>query len=264
MNMKLEEIRKYWNEAGKQFPTVGSMTPTSRDPFLSQLEEEYIISSLEKDYLVLEIGCGDASHSVKYAKKVKKLSGVDVAESLIGIAKERADHEGIKNIDFTVASVLDMEKIYRSKKFNCVISQRCLINLPKWQHQKVVILQIYNLLQKDGLFLLTEGFQEGINNLNIIRNKFCLTPIKTVNYNRNMIRKEFELFISQYFDIIERSHYGFYLFLSRIFHPLAVLPNEPKHDSKLNMIAMEISRNIKIPDFERFSYVMSYILRKKG
>ena len=261
--MKLEDIKKHWEEAGKQFSTGGKVTPTSRDPYLGLLERENILNHLEKHHTALEIGCGDGSHTVHYAKRVKRLSGIDVAESLISIARRRAATESIQNVDFIVGSVLDIKKIYHAQQFNCVISQRCLINLPEWQHQQDAILQVHGLLQKGGLFLLTEGFQGELDNLNTIRQKFGLPEIKVVSYNRNLIRKDFEAFISQYFDIIETRHYGAYLFLTRVFHPLAVLPNEPKHDSKLNEIAMEISRTIQMPDLEKYSYNLFYVLKKK-
>lgn len=260
--MKLEDIKTHWEEAGKRFPTEGKITPTSRDPYLGLLERENIISHLDKPYVALEIGCGDGSHTMHYAKRVKILSGVDVSKSLIKIARKRVISESIKNVDYTVGSVLDLNKIYSPQQFNCVISQRCLINLPEWNYQKDVIFKVHNLLQKDGLFLLTEGFQEELDNLNAIRRKFNLSEIKTADYNKNLIRTNFEAFVNQYFDIIEVRQYGAYLFLSRIFHPLAVLPNEPKHDSRLNEVSMEISQIVQMPDLEKYSYNLFYVLRK--
>ncbi|MCL5774014.1 MAG: class I SAM-dependent methyltransferase [Firmicutes bacterium] len=261
--MKLDDIKKHWEEAGRQFSAGKKITPTSRDPYLACLERENILSYLKKHHTVLEIGCGNGSHTVHYAKEVKKISGIDVAESLITLAKERAASESIRNADFTAGSVLNIKDIYLDRKFSCVISQRCLINLPEWLYQQDAISQIHSLLENDGLLLLTEGFQEELDNLNGVRAKFGLAEIKTVDYNRNMLRKDFEPFIKKYFDIVEIRNYGAYLFFSRVYHPLAVLPEEPKHDSRLNESAMEISRKIQMPDLEKYSYNLFYVLRKK-
>lgn len=261
--MKLNDIKKHWEEAGRQFSAEGKITSTSRDPYLARLEKENILSCLKKHHTVLETGCGDGSHTVCYAQEVKNISGIDVAESLITLARERAASESIKNADFTAGSVLNIRDIYHDRKFDCVISQRCLINLPEWQYQQDAISQIHSLLEKDGLFLLTEGFQEELDNLNSVRIKFGLAEIKTVDYNRNMRRSDFEPFIKRFFDIVEVCNYGAYLFFSRVYHPLAVLPEEPKHDSKLNEAAMEISRKIQMPDLEKYSYNLFYVLRKK-
>lgn len=213
--------------------------------------------------MALEIGCGEGSHSVHYAKKVKRLSGIDIAESLIVLAKRRAVSESIQNVDFIVGSVLDMARIYPLQQFDCIISQRCLINLPDWPYQQDAILQSHRLLKNEGLLLLTEGFEEELENLNTLRRKSGLPQIEAVNYNKNLIRKDFEAFVNRYFDIIEVRDYGLYLFLSRIYHPLAVFPDEPKHDSRLNEVAMAVSRIIQISDLKRYSYNLFYVLRKK-
>ena len=120
-----------------------------------------------------------------------------------------------------------------------------------------------DVLNRGGLFLLTEGFQTELDNLNEIRQGVSLDKISVVDYNENLIRKDFEGFVRNYFEIVEIYDYGTYLFLSRVFHPLAVLPEQPKHDSKLNKAAMEISRIIEIPELERYSFNLFYILRKK-
>jgi ubiquinone/menaquinone biosynthesis C-methylase UbiE len=262
MKMNLARIKEHWEEAGRRFPAEGRITPTSRDPYLGQLEEDNILSFLDKGYIVLEMGCGDASHTVKYARKVKRLSGIDIAESLIKIAKMRVAKAAIENVDLMVGSILHLKEVLRGRQFDCITSQRCLINLPQWDYQQVAILQAHSLLREGGVFLMTEGFQGELDNLNIARQRFGL-PAIAVNYNRNLIREDFEEFIRPYFDVIETRHYGAYLFLSRLFHPLAVLPDEPKHDSRLNEIAMEIFRQVPMPDVEKFSYNRFYVLRKK-
>lgn len=261
--MNFEYIKNHWENAGNEFPTASKVTPTSRDPYLALLERENILSYLRKSYTALEIGCGDGCHTTHYAKRVQRLFGIDISESLIKIATSRAESESIENVSFIVGSALEIKKVYDNQQFNCIVSQRCLINLPEWQYQQDVILQVYSLLQKDGIFLLTEGFQNELDNLNSVRQKFDLSEIKVVRYNRNLVRKDFEAFITKYFDIVEIRHYGLYTILSRVFHPLAVIPEEPKHDSKLNRVAMELSWVFNPQDFEKFSYNLFYVLKKK-
>lgn len=261
--MKLEAIRKHWEEEGKRFPTKGKITPTSRDPYLALLEREKIIRHLKSSYSALELGCGDAFHTVHYAKHVRKITGIDIAESLISIARKRATSQSMRNIDFVVGSALDIKKIFQTRQFDCIISQRCLINLPEWKHQRDVILQVHDLLKRDGLFVLTEGFQKEVCNLNEIRRRLGLPEIKVVDYNKNMVREDFERFARKHFDVVEVLHHGTYLFLSRIYHPLVVLPNKPKHDSRLNRIAMQIDRSVQIAELEKYSYNLFYALRRK-
>jgi len=258
----MEEIRKHWEAAGRFFPTDGRITPTSRDPYLGQLEEENILSFLDPNQVVLEMGCGDGSHTIKYAKQVKTLSALDLIEKLLHRAKQRAAEAHLRNVDFTNGSVLALKDLYPPGSFDCLISQRCLINLSEWKLQQEALKQAHSLLHDGGLLLITEGFQDALDELNVVRRKFGLPEI-AVAFNRNFIRPDFENFISQFFDILEVRHYGSYLFLSRVFHPLAVLPAEPKHDAKMNEIAMEIARAVPIPDLDKYSYNSFYALRKK-
>jgi len=262
LTQKLESIRKKWEASGRQFPKQGKVTPTSRDPYLGHLEEENILTFLKGNGAVLDLGCGDASHTVEYAKRVARIVGIDIANSLIEIARKRVISAGVNNIDFIIGSVLNIKKLFGADKFDFVISQRCLINLPEWRYQKEVILQVHSLLEADGLFILTEGFQDELDRLNEIREKIGLAEIEVVSYNKNLRRKDFEAFVSKYFNIVEVRHYGAYLFMSRVLHPLVVLPDAPKHDARLNEAAMEISRLVPMPDLEKYSYNLFYVLKK--
>lgn len=260
--MKLGDIEKYWREAGKGLLISAKVTPTSKDYYLGRLEEENISSCLNRRLSVLEIGCGDAAHTIKYAGRVKKLSCLDISKPLVEAARKRIASFGIRNIELNAASALDIDKLYKNRRFGCVISQRLLINLSNWSNQKEVISKIYNLLLPGGLLLLTEAFEDGRSNINLLRRKCGLDRLERARYNRFLIRKDFELFVKRYFRIKDIRHYGAYIFFSRVFHPLAVYPALPKYDSKLNEAAMNISRFMEHAEFEKYSYQLFYLLVK--
>ena len=261
--MTLDDIKRYWEDAGKAFPMDGKISPTSRDPFLGELEEENIASAVKGCRQALEVGCGDGMHTARYAECVEWLSGVDVADTLVRLARKRMSAKGITNVDVSVGSVLDVEKSYGSERFDCVISQRCLINLPDWKFQKEAILRIRNVLKPQGLFVLTEGFKDELANLNVFRKKLGLDEIREVSYNRSLVRTEFEKFVHPRFEIVKVHDYGTYLFLSRVLHPLVVLPDAPKHDARLNEVAMAVSRVLQLPPLRECSYNLCYVLMKK-
>lgn len=261
--MKLAGIRKHWTQSGKGLLVTAKVTPTSKDYCLGRLEEENILRNLNRRLVALEIGCGDASHTIKYARRVKRLSCLDISEPLIKVARKRIASGNIKNIELKIGSALDIGRIYKSGQFSCVISQRLLINLSSWRNQKEVIRKIHKLLLPGGLFLVTEAFQDGRSSINLLREKCGLKKLEKARYNRFLIRKEFEFFLKRYFRIIDIRHYGAYIFFSRVFHPLAVFPALPKYDSKLNEAAMNISRLLESAEFERYSYQLFYLLIKK-
>lgn len=263
MKMSLEQLRQHWQAAGEKLSLAERITPTSRDPFLGQLEEDYVLQYLRPDQNVLEVGCGDAAHTLAYARRVSFISGLDVADSLTKLARQRAELAEVSNVEFVTASVLDVDRIASNKRIDCVISQRCLINLPSWEHQQEAILKIHEALKLGGLFLMTEGFGEELDNLNRIRQSTGLAEIKTVSYNRNLLHHELDPFIKEYFTVEAVHDYGLYLFMSRVYHPLVVAPEQPKHDSRLNEVAGLLSSLVPAPDMKQFSYNLFYVLKKK-
>jgi SAM-dependent methyltransferase len=261
--MDLESIREHWCKVGGELSATERITGTTRDPTLGVLEEERLAKYLRLDDTVLEIGCGDAAHTVRYARQVKRIFGLDVADTLIAHARQRAGRARVENVEFIVGSVLDLERIFRGSDVDCVLSQRCLINLPTWEHQQDALLKIHGVLRRGGVFLMTEGFQDELDNLNQVRQGVGLSAINVVNYNRNLRHDEFDSFIATYFEVEAVQDYGLYLLLSRVFHPLAVSPGEPRHDSRLNEVAGLLERAVDLPECRRFSYNLLYVLRRR-
>jgi SAM-dependent methyltransferase len=260
--MRLEELKEFWEEAGKKFPRRGKITPTSRDPYLAELERERIGAHLGRNHATLEVGCGDAVHSLYYARIVRSLIGLDVAESLVERARRRARKARSKNVRFVTASVLEAGKTLAGERFNSIVSQRCLINLPTWTYQRSAIEQIHSLLKKGGLFLMSEGFDEELSELNSVRASLGLNRIKVVGYNRMFVRRDFERFVKSLFRIENVLHYGTYLLLSRAFYPAAVAPQSPRHDSRMNQVAMLLDRTLGPKALPQFSYNSLYVLSK--
>jgi SAM-dependent methyltransferase len=259
--MSLDENARHWEEAGKALAAGGISTPTTRDPFLGELEERNFLDHLETGDHVLEVGVGDGAHTVRYAQAVASLAGIDVAESLLEAARDRC-RLADQAVDLRRASVLDIESVYGQEAFDCVISQRCLINLPDWEHQVEALRQIAAVLKPGGRLLLTEGFDDGLAELNAVRVRVGLAPITTVAYNTNFGRHGFEQEAQRSFEIVDVRDYGLYLVLSRVFHPLAVRPEEPHHASPLNQAALELASALQVLGFADVSYCLFYALRK--
>src|SRR4029450_12699395 len=102
--MQLEQIKAHWEKSGREFPAQGLVTPTSRDPYLGELERENILAHLNPRFKCLEIGCGDASHTVHYARRVSNLDAIDVADSLIEIARQRGQPHTLRNVEWEGAA----------------------------------------------------------------------------------------------------------------------------------------------------------------
>lgn len=262
--MSLAQIKDFWVKAGDAFPTTSQVTPTSRDPYLGALERANIGGLLTKDMNVLEIGCGDGSHTLTYAKSCGTIHGVDISPGLLEVARSRAEKGGATNVSWTCGSVMELDKLLAGKTFDCLISQRCLINLPDWDHQMRALDSLAKLVKPGGMFLLTEGFTEPLDELNKVRTANGLPAIQVVPYNHNFSVPKFDAYIVKHFDIAEVRDYGFYLFMSRTLHPMAVAPDSPKHDGPINRATHALDAFIPKGAFKQFSYNLLYVLKKKG
>ena len=80
--MNLKYIKDYWNNSAKKSKTNSQISPTSRDPFLANLERSFVISCLKKKYKCLEIGCGDAINTFYYKEKVNEYFNNLIKEDL--------------------------------------------------------------------------------------------------------------------------------------------------------------------------------------
>jgi ubiquinone/menaquinone biosynthesis C-methylase UbiE len=259
----IEEVRQHWLRAGASFADQDGVTSTSRDPHLGELERAAVLGHFPRDAEILDLGCGDGSHTVHYARAASRAVGIDYVGALLDIARARAREAGVE-VDFIEASVTDLCDRFGAASFDVVISQRCLINLPSWDLQRSVLSQTFQVLRPGGLLLLTEGFSEPLEELNRLREATGLSPIAVADYNLFLGQRDFEAFAERFGQIEAVEHYGVYLTLSRVLHPLVVAPEPPRHNGRLNQIARQIDEAARGgSDFMRYSYNLLYVVRRR-
>ena len=71
-----------------------------------------------KPETILDLGCGTGGHALILARRGYKITGVDRSESMLAIARNKAETEGVK-IEFIHG---DITKVNLNKKFDAVIS----------------------------------------------------------------------------------------------------------------------------------------------
>ena len=261
----LKEIRNYW-EAAAQCPTdQDGLRPVARDPYLQSIIESTIERFLYPEASLLDIGCGDGLSTLRFASKVDRTVGVDYIETFVKTAQGYAVREGIDNISFHKADILNLEPIKQKYGlFDVVITIRCLINLPDWETQVFALRQIAQIIKPGGLFIISEGWREEFNMLNFYRQVVTLSEMKVVQYNCLISRELFEDEVLSSFSIQDYiSPCGLYLFISRILQPLFTKPEPARHTHRINKVAAEIvSTGIGNGTFKECDYSSLYILRK--
>jgi ubiquinone/menaquinone biosynthesis C-methylase UbiE len=256
--VSLEEIKKFWIEAGKKDFDEQGLKPTARDPYLQMLNEFYILKSLEPNSSVIDIGCGDGTSSLKFAKRVKNLTGIDYSETLI----ERANEKCAPNTQFIFGDVLDIKSLFPLEYFDAIIIIRCLINLPDEKMQYQALEDIFCLLKPKGILFLSEGYQQGWDGLNIHRKCSNLKKMEIRGYNNFFDDQLLNNLLKRHGRIRDFIGFGEYLHGSRVVHPL-LTNGDVKHDSHINKIFAEIQMNNSAKrNYRDCDYAGIYIVEK--
>lgn len=88
---------------------------------------EKLISNIKTkpNYTVLDIGCGEGSVTVPIAKKVSKVTVIERSEKMIELLYEKAEKEGVSNIEAINKDYQDVD-FSKLGKFDIIIASRSL------------------------------------------------------------------------------------------------------------------------------------------
>jgi SAM-dependent methyltransferase len=73
---------------------------------------------------ILDGGCGTGGHAIPLAKRGYEVTGIDLSEEMINIAREKASKSGV-NVKF---NVMDLRKLQLNKKFDACICMFAVID----------------------------------------------------------------------------------------------------------------------------------------
>ena len=261
---KILKIKSHWEHAGKSAKDADGLKPTARDPYLQSVVEMAIERRLTPGAKLLDLGCGDGASTLRFAQVTGYAVGLDYVEDFIQRARGYVEKQGRKNIFFESGDVMNLSPVLEKfGLFDVVTSIRCLINLPDWHYQARAIRQISRAMRPGGIYLTSEGWQEGFEGLNRYRRRAQIPDIKVAEYNCLMPRSRFEAEVKKYFDIQAYINLGLYHFLSKLVQPLFTRPDPPSHLHYLNKIAADIViAGINDSCFESCDYSGIYVLRR--
>lgn len=265
MNEKNEQRRKEIQDYYKNRANT-NLYATSPDFNLREIEIEYLSRSLKDNIEVLDVGCGNGYSTLSLASRYNSLfTGIDFVPEMIEHAKKLKEKFSLRgSVEFKVGDVTKMD--FTDSRFDLVISERCLLNLPTKELQWQAIKEISRILKPDGIYLMLEGTMQGLNRLNSTRAMFNLDPIPDADPQYNWFSNKFDedemipIALQSFKKLDHIQRFGMYYLLSRIVHPLLVAPEQPKYDAHINEIAKNIA--FKIPNFEDIGHVALFIFKR--
>ena len=256
MKQQVGNILNFWEKTGSSKP-AGELV-THRDVNQVSLEIKTVLDLLDKRDIVLDVGCGNGFASSVYAKKCRRLTGVDYSVNMVESALKAYAR---KNLTFFQADVLSPNVIKGS--YSTVITTRCLINLLNWKFQKKAIQNIHRMLGKNGKFIFIEGIRQGRDNLNKLRNELGLSSLPKVWYNRDFDYDKLMLFLKDLFYVRKEIRFGLYDVLTRAYYPASIYPKEPCYNSSYHRCAEKLYLESKRDLFDDCSRELCLELIKK-
>lgn len=257
--MTEQAVKEFWDTQAKEHGAAD--TATAPDTAYRGLEINAIIPHIKGPW-VCDMGCGNGYSTFRFkeAHPNIKFIGIDYSEKMIKAAAVEAIHRH-SDIPFLTSDVRMMSNLGLAK-FDTIISERCLINLPTWDEQKRAILEMKNCLAENGRLLLIENFVDGLDRLNKLRKQFGLHEIKVRWHNRYLVNAEFCDFINDHFVTDYHINIGnLYYIISRVVYAALCKENgvEPQYENPINYIAA------KLPTLGQYGYSpnMLYALRAK-
>lgn len=242
------DVHEFWQQMAKEHGP--SDLATAPDHHYRTLEIESVLRVLGrlKHETILDVGCGNGYTTMQIAKKFPEaeISGVDFSEAMI----DEANRSHIRpSIDYHVGDVLSLSRCpgLRGRKYDVVLSTRCLINLANWEEQKVGILEMRKMLAPEGRLVLVENVQDGLDNLNQIRVKFGLDEIKTRWHNQYLPQPALMKFFGEIQGHLLTAEYvenigNMYYMASRVIYAKLCKDQgiEPDYNNPINAIAAQL------------------------
>jgi len=251
---------RFWEEQASKYKT--DVAAVNFDTQEENLEFHFLKNLLKNNKKICDFGCGNGRTIFNMIENgiQSEFHGVDITKGMINIANKKVKELNLKNTFFYNASATskDIESLF-DFKFDIVMSKRLLINI-KGNNKYKAVNNIYNILDDNGLYIMIESFLEPLNKINHIREKLDLTKINVHHFNEYLDEKFLDSIKDKF--IIEKiiDFESLYYFISRTFN--AILSNgEPEYNSKINQIAVEITKNSNI-NFSGYSPQVMYILKK--
>jgi len=114
---------------------------------LIKIEKPWYLKNINKIDSVLDLGCNNGQHSLKIARKCRKVVGVDYDRMQLQIARESSRDKGIKNVKFIFHN-LEKKLSIKNNSFDKIL---CLDVLEHIVNRKLLLKEIKRILKPEGI-----------------------------------------------------------------------------------------------------------------
>lgn len=232
------DVKSFWNSRAGLAEAAGS-----NDLIAKRLEMDAIGRYVRNGMRLLDVGCGNGITAIDLASRHDiELVGFDFAEAMVAAARERAAAMPLKGrVEFLVADTRDLPTSLG--RFDLAYTERVIINLPDWPTQEEAIRRITERLVNGGAYVMCENSQDGLDQVNTLREACGLPAILPPWHNRYLRDAEVERCAIPDVRLEAVEHFtSTYAFLSRVVNAwlAAREGREPSYDAPVNQLALKL------------------------
>jgi SAM-dependent methyltransferase len=262
-----DKIKEYWEERARE--NADSPRATTNDVYLRRLELATIIKTmtvlgLPGGSTVLDLGCGDGYTTIEVANALPGLRflGLDFTAQMIANARRHlsAFRDLQERLAFEVGDVGNLCEVCDNAKYDVVMTDRCLINLPSRESQAHAFAQIAQHVKPGGHYVAIENFVEGQDNMNAMRRAIGLSEIPIRWHNLYFRRAEFTAIAEPFFEQISFEDFSSsYYFATRVIYAAMCKMHgkEPDYEHEIHQ------RAVGLPSVGQLSPVRLALLRRR-
>ena len=211
MSMQKSSTDQFWNQRA-----VSEADPAKvniADDVQRQLETAFILKHLPAGARILEVGAGNGHLTNILRRHVDFVDAFDYAENMVEQARQL---HGERNNRFFHDSVL--APAATKGPYDAVVCVRVLINLRNLEEQQRAFDNMAALVKPGGRLILVEGFLDGFNNINEVRQAAGIEPLKPAAINFYSPLSAWRDRLAQY-NVAAEFNTGTFDFLTRVVYP---------------------------------------------
>ncbi|CCO48083.1 putative SAM-dependent methyltransferase [Vibrio nigripulchritudo SOn1] len=151
----MKNAKDFWNKSAPKYAKR-----KVRDEAVYQKKLAITQDYFDKDWNVLEFGCGTGTTAITHAPFVNHILAIDIAETMLEIARDKAQQAGVENIEFKEGTLASTA--LEPASFDAVLGLNVMHLMENLEDE---VKRVYELLKPNGIFVSSTALIGQLNML---------------------------------------------------------------------------------------------------